>query len=427
MSAPKGEAVQPEREWDPSKYVSYSSLTLHRQCPQAWSYRYLRGLSSLRSSGARDLGSWWHMVRALDYLDLGHSLGSLRSAPVEIGTGDEGPKLYRLGDADDKMPGRQYRIGAAGSTIPAKGEVGLALAAAYWKRLSGEDRDWWIEEIGEALPDRLAYMDARWRERWADEREREAPLGVEVKFKRSVTAGEDPAVMPGYIDLVYLDTRRNLTVVRDSKSSKTIAAAEAADDLSDSQLHLYSWGVMELVKAWGVPPVTALSYDRARSAMPKQPSLTQAGSLSKSVTDYDLHTYLVFAAGPDGDGVPFGEPDTYVQSGKRKGEPKFGVYEADAALVEKLSTPAAASVWFQRTLTPLNNNIVRAHINAVRHTQTEAERTVAYFTEHGEAPRNFTRRGCDWCDYKGLCRAELIGGPDGDYPVEQFGLTHTTR
>lgn len=265
-------------------------------------------------------------------------------------------------------------------------------------------------------------MDARWRERWAAENGDEAPLGVEVKVRRAIP-GTD-ATMPGYVDLVYLDTRRNLTVVRDYKTSRTLQAADAEDDLSDSQLHLYAWALEEQARAWEVPPVTAISYDRARTAKPKQPGVTAtSGTLSKSVTDYDLHTYLSWAAGPDGEGVPWGTEGEYVKSGKRAGEPKFGRYVSEEQVVERLSSPAAASVWHQRSLTPLNRNIVAAHLRSIGHTQPEAARTVETFRETGEAPRNFHRRLCGWCDFAKLCRAELLGGADGDYPVEQFGLT----
>lgn len=423
---------QPEPEaWNPALYVSYSSLTLHRQCPQAWSYRYLRGLDRLGTAVARDLGSWWHLVRAMDALRRGLSMDSLRSVPKELSTGDSSLVLTRVGyDPTARIPlpasGSVWRL-PNDKTVPASSEAAIAIAAAWWRTLPSEDKDAWIEESGEPLPDRLAYMEARYAERWADDFAAEVPLAVEHKFKREVPNGSG-AVLPGVVDLIYLDTRRNLVVVRDAKSSKTLAAADSADDLSDSQVHLYGWGVSEEVEEWGHGPVAALSYDRARSAPPKQPAVTQtAGGLSKSVTDYDLHTYLEWAKGPDGEGVPWGTEGEYVKTGKRAGEPKFGRYTAEESVIERLSHPAAQSVWFQRTLTPLNRNIVRAHLQAVGHTQREAERTMAYFSEHGEAPRNFNRRMCSWCDFRALCRAELLGGPRGEYDPAEYGLTARDR
>ena len=428
MSAPAAPAKEP---FDPTLRVSYSSMTKHRQCPQAWSYRYLRGLETTGPTTARDLGSWWHLVRAMDSIERGTALGSLRFVPDTLQTGAEGLVLRRDPDSpstDGNDPRECYRL-PNGTKVPATREVALAVTAAYWRTLGGDEQDGWVEEIGEPLPDRIAYMDARWRERWADDLPHEAPLGVEVKFQRLLpaepgdTGTVSGAVLIGYVDEVYLDTRRSLVVARDHKTHRTMPSQSAADDLSDSQTHLYGWGAAPLVEEWGHGTISALSYDRVRSAKPKTPTVTVSGGLSKSVSDYDRHTYETFAAGPDGAGVPWGTPDTWVQSGPRKGKPKWGTYEADPAVAEKLSTPAAQSGWHQRTLTPLNANIVKAHLAATVHTRTEAVRTMAFFDEHAEAPRNFTRQGCKWCDYAKLCRAELLGGTGGDYALDQFNLT----
>jgi len=362
----------------------------------------------------------------MDALAHGLSLDSLRSIPRTLSTGAPDLVLTRVGyGPSNRIPlpaaGSRYAL-PTGKTVPVSSEVAVAVAAAWWRTLSGEDKDAWIEESGEALPDRLAYMEARYQERWADDRASEVPLAVEHKFKREVPNGSG-AVLPGVVDLIYLDTRRNLVVIRDAKSHRTLAAADSADDLSDSQVHLYGWGVQDDVAEWGHGPVSALSYDRARSSPPKSPAVTQtAGGLSKSVTDYDLHTYLTWAQGPDGEGVPWGTEGEYVKTGKRAGEPKFGRYVAEESVIERLSHPAAQAVWFQRTLTPLNRNVIRAHLASVSDTQQQAERTMAYHAEHGEAPRNFHRRLCSWCDFNRLCRAELLGGPGGDYPLDQFGL-----
>src|SRR3546814_12908205 len=85
--------------------------------------------------------------------------------------------------------------------------------------------------------------------------------------------------------------------VRDHKTNGTIASAESLDDLLDSQLHLYAWGVSVHL---GIN-VGAVGYDRARSKPAAQPAVTKAGRLSASVTDYDAHAYLAFTDEP----VPF--------------------------------------------------------------------------------------------------------------------------
>lgn len=423
------QADEPQTDgWNPAKSVSYSSMTLHRTCPQAWAYRYIRGLDSPELGVARDLGSWWHLIRALDSLNRGAELGSLREVPAELRGGDDYP-YHLILDKGSSVSAPTYSLSNDLSKIkgarPSAG-LGLILAEVYWRGLSGEEQDAWVEAIGEPLHDRLGYMNDQWRREWAEDLRHESPLGVEVRFRRDLP-GTNGARLPGIVDEVYLDTRRNLLVVRDHKTGKTLPSQESADDLSDSQLHLYAWGVMPLVSSWGLGAIRALSYDRARTKRPMTPVLTATGSLSKSVTDYDLRTYLEWARGPEGEGVPWGEPGTYYKSGTKVGQPKFGRYTAEEKVAERLATPASRSVWFQRTLTPVNHNVVKAHLLATIDTQRQAERTLGYYQEHHEAPRNFTRWGCRVCAFAQLCRAEMLGGPQGDYDLAQYGLVETRR
>jgi hypothetical protein len=63
--------------------TSYSSLTAHRKCPQAWNYRYLQGLipDETETVLSRDLGSWWHFLRLTDSITRGVEHRSLVSVP----------------------------------------------------------------------------------------------------------------------------------------------------------------------------------------------------------------------------------------------------------------------------------------------------------------------------------------------------------
>src|SRR3546814_20127242 len=78
-----------------------------------------------------------------------------------------------------------------------------------------------------------------------------------------------------------------MIVVRDHKTNGTIASAESLDDLLDSQLHLYAWGVSVHL---GIN-VGAVGYDRARSKPAAQPAVTKAGKLSASAQAYEPHAY----------------------------------------------------------------------------------------------------------------------------------------
>jgi len=222
---------------------------------------------------------------------------------------------------------------------------------------------------------------------------------------------------------VYLDRKRGLVVVRDTKTGHDLASQTAADDMMDSQLQLYAWGITPLVKDWDVGRVGAVGYDRVRSVAPRPPMLTKSGRLAvrggePSIGQCDLRTYLDWAKGEDGAGVPF--------PGMKADGSAAGFYQAEDSVIEKLSSPAAASIWFQRTLTPLNVNLVRTHLRSAVDSALDLAASRARVERTGEAARNLTK-SCRWCDFAALCRAEMIGGParDGDsaaYDLADFKL-----
>lgn len=404
--------------WDPSRYVSYSSLNLHRTCPMAWAYRYLRGIERIEDFKVHaDFGTWFHLIKDAESLQRGHTLGTLIYSPESLDMPGTPTQFLRVGE-----PGSvRYRLGSEGPEVSLTPSLVLGLSEKVWSRQTLDYREAFTEALGEDLPTRLTSTYSKWISRWEEERENEEPLAVEFKFRRPLPEVPGEPVVPGYVDEIYRDRKRGLVVVRDTKTSGKLDAADAEDDLSDSQTHLYAWGVEEALKEFGLK-VDAVAYDRVRSVAPKQPKVTASGGLSASVKDYDLATYLAWTAGPDGDGVLWGDEGEHFKTGKRAGEPKWGRYLAEEKEIARLSTPSAQSVWFQRTLTPLNRNIIRAHVQAAVDTQQAAQQTVHRFKTTGEAARNFNRRQCGWCDFRKLCRAELLAGPGGDFPLSEWNL-----
>lgn len=417
----------------PTLYTTYSRIAVHRKCPQRYHYAYIRKLERVAPDDVKvelEFGNWWHALRAADSIERGLLHDSLQYVPGKLGTVDGHEGI----DLRDKVPDGTETLEAL-RDLSQRGYLDLvgyvmSEAETWWSTLPAAVRETWQERIGGALPDRLRYVDARWRERWADDLVYERPLAVELHWERDLPAltdeatGEhvDPAArMVGYVDEVYYDERRNLVVVRDHKTHKTLGTRTSAEDMMDSQLQVYAWGASPTITAWGYGPVKAVAYDRVRTTAPKQPKLTATGTLSKSVTDYDLPTYLSFAAGPDGTGAPWGEEGAYYVSGKKKGEPKFGTYHAEDSVVRALSDPAAASTWQQRTLTPLNRNIVTTHLRAAVDTSLDITATRARVAETGAAGRNLTN-DCKWCPFAELCRAEMTGGAGGDYDLEAMYL-----
>lgn len=379
--------------------VSYSQLNTFRECPQKWHYGYVQGYQRDETELARvelEFGIWWAALRAADRIERGRRLDTIKKVPKSLSVGD----------------------GPTSSNIPTdQGHLVLAVMEAAQRaneRMPHEAREMWADRLGEELPDRLSNLDHRYHLRWAEEEEREEPIAVEVGWGRDI--GHNTR-LGGYVDYVYRDRLRNLVVVRDDKTGKSLGQQSSADDLMDSQLSFYAWGLSPQVAEWGLGPIKATSYDRVRSVAPKTPVLTAAGALSKSITDYDALTYRQWAqSGP----VWGTEGETY-KTGKRAGEPKWGTYVEDPAITERLSSPAETAKWFQRTLTPVNLNLVRAHLRAATESSRYMRDIREMLANTGEAPRNFGR-ACKFCDFAKLCRAQMFGGPDGEYAPEDYGL-----
>lgn len=403
------------------RYASHSSLSRHRVCPQSWYYSSVRGLRKIEGDDAaaeRDFGSFWHMLRAADAIERGRTWGSIRWVPGELTSTDGGP-VVRTGTGEDLV---QLVFGAA---------------QEWWDKQSDAVHEVWDERIGEGLPARLATLYLRWGTQWAAEIAQERPLAVELKWERRLPALEQPGgrgmtdpkmMLVGYVDEVYLDTKRNLVVARDHKLHKRLGTQSAANDMMDSQLALYAWGAGPVVMAWGLGPIRATTYDRTRMVKPPAPVVTASGGLSKSTTDYDLTTYLEWAGGPDGQGVPWGEEGKYFASGPRKDQPKFGRYVADEKEIARLSSTAAVSAWFQRSgPTPLNANLVRTHLQAAVDSALDMQQTYARAKITHAAARNLSTSNCKWCDYAELCRSEMFGGAQGNFDPADFRLAAKER
>lgn len=383
-------STQPQDVIDEER-ATYSSLTLHRRCPQAWKYRYIDGLRRRRSeiTPALDFGSWFHAARALDRIAKGRAEGTLKAVPDEIHTTDTGPSFPPNSSPADVREA----------------------AVDYWERLGETAREAWLDWLGQALPDRLEHAYVEWRERWAQDSENEAVLAVEQRWERSVPG--TGVVLWGYADEVYQDRKRGIVVVRDCKTSGTLGQVTSLDEMMDSQVQLYAWGLGPLCDEWGVPRPRAVAFDRVRSKAPKTPKLTKAGKLSSSAKDYDLTTYLEWVG--DG-GIPY--------EGMKKDGSGAGVYTAEEAEIERLGSPQVVSQWFSRHLTPVSPHLVRSHLQAAADTCSDISLTRKRAAARGEASRNFGKAACRFCEFADLCRAQMVGGPGGEYAPEEYGLRY---
>lgn len=391
----------------------YSSIMLHRKCPQAWYFRYGLGLSRPETAGAKpymDYGTWFGAMRSAEALERGRKMGSLIEKPKKLVV----------------MRKTQYRdeIAFDEATVTVK-EV-LEAAVQWWKTEATDELyiEEWTKALGEPAPLRLKNGFVRWRDEWGEAAKKEAPMAVELFWKRTLPRPALDAewhdqrsgkplpdmVLLGYIDELYRDLERDILVVRDNKTTSRMPTQSSVDDMLDSQLQFYAWGVTPKLIDLSLPRVRAVAYDRALSVAPPKPALNLNGTLSAKTKLFDIRTYREWVA----------EGQTYP--GRKKDGSDGGTYVIDPVVVQNLTDPAWRAMFHQRTLTPVNEKIVQAHLRAAVDTVTDAWRTMQRTAVTHEAARNISKDNCRWCDYVSICRAMMFGGPEGQYDLREHAL-----
>lgn len=441
------ELIRYEPDEERTAQASYSSITLHRKCPQAWYYRYGLKLEpdTPDLSPFLTIGRWWSAFRAAERLERGRNAETLLQLPRDMKDLDEGyefdPKTVTISDV-------------------------LKAAEKRWTSMSIGGREAFEEKLDGPLHERLRHMHQLWELENKDRFDREQVLAVEMFWKRELPRPEgdrawsllsDTAVanvprmhLIGYIDGVYYDRLRKMVVVQDDKAQSDLANVNSAfDDIMDSQLQLYAWGAAPALKRLGVEAPRAVSYDRVRSVAPKTPVMTAAGGLSKAVTMYDEATYREWAlestrpSNPELEaladelglddfqreallelpvGRVWGQLGEFFKSGAKKGQAKFGVYSIDEKVLANLSTPVERGRWVKKTFKPLNTAIITTHLRSAVDTAQDIYMTQVRAEHTGEGTRNLDRRGCQMCDFQDICRAQIIGGPRGEYDLPSLGL-----
>lgn len=391
-------------------WTSYSGLTLHRSCPQAWSYRHLLKLEVPPADDpapALRYGTWWHALRAADAIERGRALGSIKHIPREIKCADDGPRVWTRVHLEVECDEAKPQENCMSTEHPDHWEdvpnlVERVFAAAeLWEEAMPEHHaEKWKKDLGTAsVSYLLRYWDRRYRHHHRDDIPNEHPIGVEVKWTRQLPGSD--VVLLGYTDEVYYDAKRSMVVVRDHKTSGRMSPFNAADDMVNSQLHLNAWGLRDKIAEWGVATPTAISFERVKSGLQAKPKLTTKGKLSTTSFNWDIHTYMDFV-----------ESDEAKEAG----------YVLDQAQVDRITSPAFVTQFFQRTLTPINRNVAHAHLQAAVDSNIDAQATIKRWQKRGSATRNFTGSACGHCGFAKLCRAQMIGGADGEYIVEEYGL-----
>lgn len=358
--------------------ISHSQLECLQSCERKWSFRY-----QLRLEPAGPMpwnlmrGSAWHAVLAAEAIQFGHELGSLLHFPLEV-------------DIWDGLSVPVYRDDALDIVASAAAVCG---AVGDWEReQESEYLDEMRAEYGDLLSVRLWDLWQRYRDGKTSEELFGRPLLVEYAWEREMPNGH---VLNGRTDLAYYDAESDLVVVRDSKTHQSWPSTKPAiEDLVNSQLHLNAWGIAPALRDLSPALVPqAVEYDRTRFKKPTAPKLTLKGQLSKSVTDFDAHTYKQWASDKEA-----------VDAGYLFDLEYYGV------LLENRES------WFRRSRKPMNRNIWSQHVLSAQH---QAARATTITPENAAL---MLGSHCTYCDFSSLCRADLVGGRDPDFVPGDFGL-----
>lgn len=365
------------------------------QCARRWVYRYKDGLRKDTPQNLSAIrGSAWHAVQAAALIERGLDKGSMLYVPKTI----------------EVIDGLEIDLLCSRGQVVAK----VLEAVETWE---GEQdslyRDQMTEEYGAPLSERLRAVHERYTAHWADEDAHQHPLLVEWSWAREFPNGRWGT---GRVDAVLYDEEQDLVIVRDSKSHASWPRhSDVVLDLMGSQNHLGAWGLApDLRRLSGSQALVpqAVEFDRVRFKMPTAPVLTQAGGLSKSVTDFDAQTYREFCATS-----PRPEP-TAAALKKGKTWDDMPVYHLEQEVLDRVEQADREGAWFRRSLKPLSMHAVTAHVTSLQAAAERAE-TLTY-----ESAVLSPSPDCQFCEFSQLCRAEIVGGkiPYEDIELSDYGL-----
>ncbi len=195
---------------------------------------------------------------------------------------------------------------------------------------------------------------------------------AEHEFEVELTSG---ITLKGKIDAICRTTDKRVWL-GEHKTHKRIPDEEAR--FKDLQVVVYA----SILPQLGIKHIDGILWDYIRSSPPSVPKLLKSGELSKAQIDTTPAVYL----------------DTIRE---HKLNPKDY-----AEKLKELENNERS--FYQRVYMPINSTLSKQLLE-------ETIETAKEIAERGgkDKTRNITR-DCSWCEYKGLCRAELTG-MDADF------------
>lgn len=372
---------------------SYSSLRMHHQCPRAWAYKFLEGYEPVgthEASLAALRGTAFHALIGAHYLSTGGDTLIRRPDKLKI--------LNNVELAIDWSTGSPTVVAPdLGPEIPLTPWSVIMHIEAWENDQTEKLREAMIAKYGDTLSKRMHELWTRYLLHWSGEMDNWIPLLAETEWNRDAPNGR---TLSGRVDLVVYNKLLGHIQVVDAKTHESWPTEpEEVTELFDGQLQLGAWGVAPILSeaaehlaALGIEDTVPRStcYDRVRFKKPTWPKLTQKGKLYKNITDFDQYTYEKFCASQEAKDAGY-EPETFV-------------WEKDA--------------WFRRRSTPININIIRAHVLSYQDQILKAEETKT------ETAILIPSKDCGRCDFLELCVTELRGGRMyvEDHDLHLYGL-----
>ena len=177
------------------------------------------------------------------------------------------------------------------------------------------------------------------------------------------------------IDLILEDKRTGLLWIFDHKTRANFASSDSM--LLDPQLTNY----FDAAVLMGYTPMGGVVYNEIRTKPPAVPELTKSGHLTRRKNiDTDSYTYM---SAIKSHGLDIADYEEILRHIARNEHERF----------------------FRRVKLPKDPPMLRT----MRRELIESAREIATAERRMSFPRTFDR-SCDWCDWKGLCIAQLHGG-----------------
>lgn len=354
-----------------------SHFTALRRCKKKFSYAFIEGIQPKQPALPLARGIWIHYMLQAQFLKWGIDEGTLLEVPESINVDGVGEVfIVTYHPEDGPYLEIRYEDGTTSFPLSASGMLRL-LTQKVWSRLFDEEKEKYTEDdhtLPEACKRILTEYFYYWRDHF-NNRDFKVLL-VEAAWSREYKG----VLREGRVDYI-IENKRGQIIVGDWKSTKNQPHPEYK--FMESQLHLYAWGVVPLLREYQVPESKlkniAVEFDYLSTKLPTIPSLNKDGSLSKRKINTTRLTLINF-----------------LNENKLKWSPE----QVDEYLDK------TEKVFFERKTMPRNQRVTTTLLDQDLADVPDITRLL----ENPEtASRTVTIR-CDWdCDFIELCKNELYG------------------